>query len=145
MITYRATLDVPRELVWFVARLLLAERRRRGTPEGSRALTCFWQAVLGLRWSRDRTMPDALARDHGISRATAYRYLEEIIAVLADEAPELHEALERAEDAGFSHVILDGRLSPATGARSRLSASKARSSTCGTPGKRTPTAAPSRR
>ena len=25
MIAYRATLDVPRELVWFVARLLLAE------------------------------------------------------------------------------------------------------------------------
>ena len=71
MITYRATLDVPGELVWFVARSLLAERRR-GTPEGSRALTCFWQAVLGLRWFRDRTMPDALARDHGISRATAY-------------------------------------------------------------------------
>jgi DDE superfamily endonuclease len=66
--------------------------------------------VLGLRWFRDRTMPDALARDHGISRATAYRYLEEIIAVLADEAPELHEALERAEDAGFSHVILDGKI-----------------------------------
>jgi DDE superfamily endonuclease len=108
VITYRATLDVPRELVWFVARLLLAERRRRGTPEGSRELTCFWQAVLGLRWFRDRTMPDALARDHGISRATACRYLEEIIAVLADEAPELHEALERANDEGFSHVILDG-------------------------------------
>jgi len=66
--------------------------------------------VLGLRWFRDRTMPDALARDHGISRATAYRYLEEIITVLADEAPELHEALERAEDAGFSHVILDGKI-----------------------------------
>jgi len=30
VITYRATVDVPRELVWFVARLLLAERRRRG-------------------------------------------------------------------------------------------------------------------
>ena len=87
MITYRATLDVPRELVWFVARLLPAERRRRrGTPEGSRALTCSWQAVLGLRWFRDHTMPDVLAPDHGISRATAYRYLEEIIAVLADEA-----------------------------------------------------------
>jgi hypothetical protein len=77
VINYRATLDGPRELVWLVARLLLAERRRRGTPEGSRALTCFWQAVPGLRWFRDRTMPDALARDHGISRATAYRYLEE--------------------------------------------------------------------
>ena len=57
MIAYRATLDVPRELVRFVAKLLGAERRRRGTPRGSRALTCFWQAVLGLRWFRDRTGP----------------------------------------------------------------------------------------
>ena len=47
VIAYRATADVPRELAWFTARLLLAERRRRGTPKGSRALACFWQAVLG--------------------------------------------------------------------------------------------------
>ena len=110
MIAYRATLDVPRELAWFAAKLLLAERRRRGTPRGSRALSCFWQAVLGLRWFRDRTTADALARDHGISRATAYRYLDEVITVLAAEAPELREALERAKDAGFSHVILDGKI-----------------------------------
>jgi hypothetical protein len=110
VIAYRATLDVPRELAWFVAELLLAERRRRGTPRGSRALTCFWQAVLGLRWFRDRTSPDALARDHGVSRATAYRYLDEVIAVLAAEAPELRQVLERAKDAGFSHVILDGKI-----------------------------------
>lgn len=84
MIAYRATLDVPRELVPFVAGLLLAERYRRGTPHGSRALTCFWQAVLGVLWFRDRTCPDALARDHGISRATAYRYLDEVIVVLAE-------------------------------------------------------------
>jgi len=38
--------------------------------------------VLGLRWFRDRTAPDALARDHGISRATAYRYLDEVLAGL---------------------------------------------------------------
>ena len=113
MIAYRATLDVPRELAQFIAKLLLAERRRRGTPRGSRALTCFWQAVLGLRWFRDRTTPDALARDHGISRATAYRYLDEVIAVLADEAPDLREALERAQDEGLPHVILDGKIVPA--------------------------------
>jgi hypothetical protein len=113
VIAYRATLDVPRELVWFVAKLLLAERHRRGTPAGSRALTCFWQAVLGLRWFRDRAMPDALARDHGISRATAYRYLDEIITVLAEQAPKLSEALERAAGTGFSHVILDGKIIPA--------------------------------
>jgi hypothetical protein len=46
VIAYRATLDIPRELAWFVAKLLLAERHRRGTPRGSRALSCFWQAVL---------------------------------------------------------------------------------------------------
>jgi hypothetical protein len=110
VITYRATLDVPGELAWFVAKLLLAERHRRGTPRGSRALTCFWQAVLGLRWFRDRTAADALARDHGISRATAYRYLDEVITVLARQAPDLREALEQAKDQGFSHVILDGKV-----------------------------------
>ena len=74
MIAYRATLDIPRKLAQFVAKLLAAERHRRGTPRGSRALTCFWQPVLGLRWFRDRTASDALARDHRVSRATAYRY-----------------------------------------------------------------------
>ena len=112
MIAYRATLDVPRELAQFVAKLLLAERRRRSTPGGSRALTCFWQAVVGLRWFRDRTTPGAVARDHGISRATAYRYIDEVITVLAGQAPELAEALERAKDEGLSHVILDGKLIP---------------------------------
>src|SRR5262249_41886319 len=65
---------------------------------------------MGLRWFRDRTACDALARDHGISRATAYRYLDEVITVLAEQAPDLREALERAKDAGFSHVILDGTV-----------------------------------
>ena len=113
MIAYRATLDVPRELVQFVAKLLWEERRRRGTPAGSRALTCFWEAVLGVRWFRDRTCPEALARDHGVSRATGYRYVDEVIAVLAAQAPDLNQALERARDEGLPHVILDGTVIPA--------------------------------
>jgi hypothetical protein len=112
VIAYRAPLDVPRELVQFVAMLLAAEFRRRGTPRGSRALTCFGQAVLGVLWFRDRTAADALARDHGISRATAYRYLDEVVVVLAEQAPELREALERAQGEGLSHVILDGKIIP---------------------------------
>ena len=48
-----------------------------------------------------RTSPDALARRHGISRATAYCYLEEVITVLADEAPDLRQALERKWPRGF--------------------------------------------
>jgi DDE superfamily endonuclease len=112
VIAYRATLDVPREVVWFLAKLLAAERQRRGTPRGSQTLTCFWQAVLGLRRFRDRTAADALARDHRISRATAYRYLDEVVTVLAEQAPDLREALERAKDKGFSHLILDGKIIP---------------------------------
>jgi hypothetical protein len=110
VITYGATLDVPRELAQHLGRLLRAERRRRGTRPNSRALTCFWQAVLGLRWFRQNTDPTALARDHGISRATGYRYLDEVIAVLAQQAPDLHDTLRRAKDEGLTHLILDGKV-----------------------------------
>jgi DDE superfamily endonuclease len=110
VITYRATLDVPMELLRFVTRLLILERRRRCTPAGSRALTCREQAVMVLRRFRDRTRVEQLGRDHGISRATAYRYVDEGTEVLAARAPDLHEALERAREEGTPFVILDGKL-----------------------------------
>jgi hypothetical protein len=110
VIAYRATLDVPRELAQYLGKLLQAERRRRRTRKGSRALTCFWQAVLGLRWFRDRTDPSALSRDHRISRATAYRYLDEVIEVLADQAPDLHDVLQHAQDEDLAYLILDGKV-----------------------------------
>jgi hypothetical protein len=110
VITYRATLDVPRELAQYLGRLLHAERRRRGTRKTTRALTCYWQAVLGLRWFRQNADVTALARDHGISRATGYRYLDEVVTVLADQAPDLHDALRRAKNDGLTHLILDGKV-----------------------------------
>jgi hypothetical protein len=110
VITYRATLDVPRELAQYLGRLLHTERRRRGTRTATRALTCFHQAVLGLRWFRQNTDVTALARDHGISRATGYRYLDEVITVLANQAPDLQQALQRAKDEGMAYVILDGKV-----------------------------------
>ena len=58
-------------------------------PGSGPAAICFRQAVLGLRWFRDPISPDRLARDHGISRATAYRYLDEVITVPAAQALEL--------------------------------------------------------
>jgi hypothetical protein len=110
VIAYRAMLDVPRELAQYVSRLLHAERRRRGTRRNSRALTCFRQAVLGLRWFRQNAEVTALARDHGVSRATGYRYLDEVIDVLADQAPDLHDALAKAKADGLAYVILDGKI-----------------------------------
>jgi hypothetical protein len=119
VIPYRATLDVSRELALFTAGLLLAERRRRGTPRGSRKLTCYWQAVLGLRWFRDRTAIESLARDHGVSRATGYRYVDEVIEVLAAQAPELPDALARAIADGVAFVILDGKVIPSDRCREK--------------------------
>lgn len=113
MIAYRAMLDVPVELAHYLSRLLQSERRERGTRRHARALTCFRQAVFGLRWFREHRDIPALARDHGISRATGYRYLDEVVTVLARQAPDLHEALRRAKDDGATHVILDGTLFPA--------------------------------
>lgn len=54
MIAYRATLDVPHALVAEVARLLRAERRARGTRAGTRALSCWYQALLVLAWLRNQ-------------------------------------------------------------------------------------------
>jgi hypothetical protein len=110
VITYRAMLDVPAELLRYLTRLLAAERRFRGTPAGSRKLTCRDQAVLALRWFRDRTRTEALGRDHGVSRATACRYVAEAVDVLSEQAPGLAEALERALADGVPYVILDGKV-----------------------------------
>jgi hypothetical protein len=53
-----------------------------------------------------------LARDAGIALATAYRYLHEVIIVLAEQAPDLHEVLAEALRSGEAHVLLDGTLIP---------------------------------
>jgi hypothetical protein len=112
VITYGATLDVARELALFVAGVLRSERQARGTRRGRRALTPYRQALLILRWFRDATPVHRLAADHGVSIATAYRYLHEAITALAAHAPDLHQTLQRRRDAGDTHVILDGSLLP---------------------------------
>jgi hypothetical protein len=110
LIPYRAMLDVPAELLRYLTRLLATERRRRGTPARSRRLTCRDQALLALRWFRDRTRIDRLAVDHQVSRATAYRYVAEAVDVLSAQAPGLDEALDRALSDGVPYVILDGKI-----------------------------------
>jgi hypothetical protein len=75
VISYRVMPGVPAELVLYVAKLLLARRRKIGTPCGSRALSCWKQAVFALAWFRDRPDVARLGHGFGISQATAYRYL----------------------------------------------------------------------
>jgi hypothetical protein len=103
-------LDVKRSTAEHVARLLRDHRAAIGTRRGRRALGCFRQAVLVLRWFIDGTRLSQLARDNGLSTSTVYRYLHEGLTVLAAGAPDLATALERAKTAGLTHLNLDGTV-----------------------------------
>jgi hypothetical protein len=103
-------LDVPADLIWFVSGLLAARRRSVGIREKTRKLGCYRQAVLGLAWFRDKGSIPRLGAGFGVSQATACRYLDEVIGVLAEQGPGLREALERALAEGTPYVILDGEI-----------------------------------
>jgi hypothetical protein len=110
VLTYRVTLDVPFQLVAFVSQLLAGHRREIGTRTGTRALTCWKQAVFALAWFRDRPDIRRLGQGFGISQATAYRYKDEAVEVLAAKAPTLRQALDKAVEQGLPYLILDGTL-----------------------------------
>lgn len=109
-IAYEAVLDVSEDSARFLSALLQAERVRRGTRQGTRALGTHKQAVLALRWFLDDTRMSGPARDNAIASSTAYAYRDEGIAVLAVCKPSLHGALLAAKAAGHSHVIVDGTV-----------------------------------
>jgi hypothetical protein len=110
VIYYRVVLDVPLQLVIKVSGLLRKHREELGTRDGTRALTCWQQAKFILAWFRDRPGIRRLGAGFGVSQATAYRYKDEGVAVLAARAPALHDALEKAAEQGLPYLILDGTL-----------------------------------
>lgn len=109
-VTYTCVLDADRETVQFLSRLLAGRRRELGTRTGTRALGPFNQAVLVIRWFLDATRPAQLATDNTIGTSTVYAYLHEGIDVLAARAPELHTALEQAQQESCTHLNLDGTV-----------------------------------
>lgn len=109
-VTYTAVLDVRRSTAEHLARLLRDHRAPAGTRRGRRALGCFRQAVLILRWFPDGARLAQLARDNGLSSSAACRYLHEGLTVLAAGAPDLHTTLARAKAAGLTHLNLDGTV-----------------------------------
>jgi hypothetical protein len=126
MPSYRVMLDVPRELILFVSALLAARRLSIGTRKKTRKLGCYRQALFGLAWFRDKADVRRLGTGFGLSQATAYRYLAEVIDVLAEQAPGLREALERAVAEGTPYVILDGKVVDADRCREKTLSRKGR-------------------
>jgi hypothetical protein len=109
-VTYTAALPIRDHTVVFLSGLLHAERQRLGTRTATRALGCFMQATLVLRWLLEGTKVKQLAGDNAISLSTGYAYLHEGITILAAHAPGLPAVLLAAKMAGYPHVNIDGTL-----------------------------------
>lgn len=106
MVPYRAMLDVPHEVVEHVSWLIYA--RRCELSSRWRRPGCFRQALLVLVHLRRNETLAQVAAESGVSTATAGRYVNETVDLLAGRAPTLHEALRKPQPEGF--VILDGTL-----------------------------------
>ncbi len=108
MIPYPSTLDVPLDLVEHVSWLLHARRCELGSRWCK--LSCFKQALLALAHLRKNETFAQIAAGFGVSQATAWRYVDETVEVLAAWAPGLQEALVGLGEGDF--VIVDGTLIP---------------------------------
>jgi hypothetical protein len=108
VIPYPSTLDVSHELVEHVSWLIYA--RRRELRSRWRKLGCFKQALLALAHLRKNETLAQLAAGFRVSEATAWRYVDETLEVLAAWAPGLREALVGLGEGDF--VIVDGTLIP---------------------------------
>ncbi len=53
-----------------------------------------------------------VAAGFGVGAATAWRYVHEAVALLAERSPTLDQALRTAKRAGYAFVVLDGTLIP---------------------------------
>ncbi|TDC90219.1 transposase family protein [Actinomadura sp. 7K507] len=72
-------------------------------------MTCRKQALFTIAWFRDKPNITRHGVAFGLSQSTAYQYLHEAVDVLADRAPDLHQALDKAAADGLPHLDLDGQ------------------------------------
>jgi len=110
MLFYRAALPLSSRTLNFVAGMI--RRHRRSIGSRWRKLAPGRQALLALVYlKKGETYPD-LAAGFGVGTATAWRYANEVVDLLAARAPKLRKAVRDAKKAGHAYVIVDGTLIP---------------------------------
>ncbi len=110
MLSYRASLPSSRQTLNFAAGITRRHRISIGSPW--RKLNPGQQALLVLACLRKGETFASLAAGFGIGTATAWRYVEETVALLAARAARLRKAVRDAARAGHAYVVLDGTLIP---------------------------------
>ena len=110
MLFYRAALPLSCKTLNYAAGII----RRHRASIGSlwRKLTPGQQALLVLAYLRKGETFAELAAGFGVGTATAWRYVNEVVALLAARAPKLCKAVRDARNAGHAYVVVDGTLIP---------------------------------
>jgi DDE superfamily endonuclease/Helix-turn-helix of DDE superfamily endonuclease len=110
MLFYRAALPLSRTTLDYLAGVVRRHRRKIGSCW--RKLSPGKQALLVLAHLRTGETFAALGAGFGIGTATAWRYVQETVALLAARAPKLDAALRSAGQHGHAFVVIDGTLIP---------------------------------
>ena len=109
MLFYRAALPLSRSTLTYLAGVVRRHRKKIGSCW--RRLNPGQQALLVLVHLRKGETFAALAAGFGVGTTTAWRYVQEAVALLAARAPKLDAALQAAK-ANRAFVVLDGTLIP---------------------------------
>ena len=110
MLFYRAALPLSHKTLSYVAGII--RRHRRSIGSRWRKLNPGQQGLLVLAYLRKGETFAELAAGFGVGVATAWRYIDEVVALLAARAPKLRRAVRDAVRAGYAYVVLDGTLIP---------------------------------
>jgi len=110
MLFYRAALPLSRKTLTYVAGII--RRHRKAIGSLWRRLNPGQQAMLVLAYLRKGETFADLAAGFDIGTATAWRYVSEVVDLLAARAPKLRTAVRDAKKEGHAYVVLDGTLIP---------------------------------
>lgn len=110
MLFYRAALSLSPRTLNYLAGVIRRHRKKIGWTW--RKANPGRQAMLVLVYLRKGETYEQVAAGFGVSIATAWRYVEEAVELLAARAPTLRAALKAAKTAGITYLILDGTLIP---------------------------------
>jgi hypothetical protein len=105
---YRAALPLSSKTLNYAAGIVRRHRASIGSPW--RKLNPGRQALLVLAYLRKGETFAELAAGFGVGTATAWRYVNETVELLAARAPNLRKAVRDAKKAGHDYVVVDGTL-----------------------------------
>jgi len=107
---YRAALPLSSRTLRYAAGTI--RRHRKSIGSRWRKLCPGQQALLVLAYLRKGETFAELAAGFGVGTTTAWRYVEETVALLAAAAPKLRKAARDAKKAGHAYIVVDGTLVP---------------------------------